>query len=167
VLCVLIQNELQMGFRPGTEQYYPFTRTPYRYTLDTDILASRLAGENNSSHFIEVDGLRDKGVTVRTYDWHHRCCQRKQRNRDELRMIDQDWLKALRFELGEGYRLDSVDVGGTNAALKIVCPDGYAFCLRLPGNCLNLLVTSMRFQTGSYPARSTMLIASTGSLGIC
>jgi hypothetical protein len=50
----------------------------------------------------------------------------------ELSMIDQAWLKQLRFELGEGYRLDGVYVGGTNAALKIIYPDGNEFALRIP-----------------------------------
>jgi hypothetical protein len=47
-------------------------------------------------------------------------------------MIDEEWLKELRFELGEGYRLEGVYVGGTNAALKIIYPDGKAFGLKLP-----------------------------------
>ena len=47
-------------------------------------------------------------------------------------MIDEEWLEKLQVELGEGYRLDGVHIGGTWAALHVIYPDGTEWAFRLP-----------------------------------
>src|SRR5262245_8318473 len=61
---------------------------------------------------------------------------RRQRGPDgsEPHVIDEKWLEELRIELGEGYLLDGVHVGGTWAVFKVINPDGHAWAIRLPRN---------------------------------
>jgi hypothetical protein len=47
-------------------------------------------------------------------------------------MLDDQWLKDVRFDLGEGYRVDGIHIGGTNAAIKVIYPDGQSWAIRLP-----------------------------------
>src|SRR5262249_32309934 len=45
-------------------------------------------------------------------------------------MIDEKWLNELRIDLGEGYRLDGVHIGGTSAVAKVIYPNGTEWAIR-------------------------------------
>ncbi len=47
-------------------------------------------------------------------------------------MLDEQWLKDVRFDLGEGYRVDGIRIGGKNAVIKIIYPDGQKWAIRFP-----------------------------------
>jgi hypothetical protein len=47
-------------------------------------------------------------------------------------MLDEQWLKDVRFDLGEGYRVDGIHIGGTNAVIKVIYPDCQSWAIRLP-----------------------------------
>jgi hypothetical protein len=52
-------------------------------------------------------------------------------------MINTDWLKDLQLDLGEGYRVGGIEVGGSWAVFMVVDPNGKAWAFRLPKHLLN------------------------------
>jgi hypothetical protein len=46
-------------------------------------------------------------------------------------MLDEEWLRELRFSLGDGYALEGIFVGGNAAVFAVTHPDGYKEALRI------------------------------------
>jgi hypothetical protein len=49
-------------------------------------------------------------------------------------MVDEEWLNQLQTDLGQGYWLDKIGVGGQGAVLSITCPDGAGQAMKLIPN---------------------------------
>jgi hypothetical protein len=52
-------------------------------------------------------------------------------------MTDADWLKDLRLDLGEGYSVAGIELGGSWAVFKVFDPNGRAWAFRLPRHLLD------------------------------